>query len=81
MDTSCLFLFRSIIRDFPRIFANNTWFEECVNDLYETGITDSNLATIYEAKSKNQVIVKIPFELKELCYKVKCVVHWNVVFL
>ena len=36
------------------------WLEECMNDLYDCGVTDSNLALIYEANKNNKVSVVTP---------------------
>ena len=41
------------------------WLEESINDLFEAGIQDNSLATIYEANSKNKVAVKTPFGITE----------------
>ena len=53
-----------IIVDYKQCF-DGLWLEESMNDLFEAGIQDSSLATIYEANSKNQVAVKTPFGITE----------------
>ena len=49
-----------IIVDYKQCF-DGLWLEESMNDLFEAGIQDSSLATIYEANSTNKVAVKTPF--------------------
>ena len=39
------------------------WLKECINDLYNAGVTDDSLALIFEANKKNQVAVKTPVGL------------------
>ena len=36
------------------------WLQDCLNDLYDAGVNNRNLAIIYEANSKNKVAVKTP---------------------
>ena len=48
------------ILDYRQCF-DGMWLDECINDLYEAGITDDSLALIYEANKNNQVAVKTPF--------------------
>ena len=36
------------------------WLQDCLNDLYDSGVRNRNLAMIYEANRKNQVSVKTP---------------------
>ena len=36
------------------------WLKECINDLYNTGVTDDNLNLIFEANRVNQVAVNSP---------------------
>ena len=50
------------ILDYRQCF-DGMWLDECINDLYEAGITDDSLALIYEANKNNQVAVKTPFGL------------------
>ena len=47
------------ISDFRQCF-DSLWLEECLNDLYEAGIDDDNLALIYEANKNVNVAVKTP---------------------
>ena len=47
------------ILDYRQCF-DSMWLEECVNDLYESGVTGPNLAVIYEANKTNKVAVKTP---------------------
>ena len=49
-----------IIVDYKQCF-DGLWLEESINDLFEAGIQDRSLATIYEANSNNEVAVKTPF--------------------
>ena len=41
------------------------WLEECLNDLYEAGVTDDKLAMIYESNKMNQVAIKTPVGLTD----------------
>ena len=50
--------------DYRQCF-DTLWLEECINDLYDTGVVDDNLALIYEANKNNKVAVKTPFGLTE----------------
>ena len=45
--------------DFKQCF-DTLWLEECMNDLFEAGIDDDNLAMIYEASRKINVSVSTP---------------------
>ena len=36
------------------------WLEECINDLYESGLSNPNLALIFEANKVNNVAVMTP---------------------
>ena len=36
------------------------WLEECINNLYEAGVTDDKLALIYEGNKTNKVAIKTP---------------------
>ena len=53
-----------VIVDYKQCF-DSLWLEECINDLFEAGITDDKLALIYNLNSVNQVTVKTPFGLTE----------------
>ena len=37
--------------------------KECINDLYESGVTDNNLNMIFNAKRLNKVAVNTPAEI------------------
>ena len=39
---------------------DSLWLEECINQLYETGIQNDKLALIYEGNSENQVAILTP---------------------
>ena len=39
------------------------WLDECINDLFDAGVKDDELALIYEANKVNKVAVKTPFGL------------------
>ena len=45
--------------DYRQCF-DSMWLKECINDLYNAGVTDDALALIYEANKKNQVAVNTP---------------------
>ena len=47
------------ILDYRQCF-DSMWLEEVVNDLYESGVENSNLAVIYEANKINKVAVSTP---------------------
>ena len=47
------------ILDYRQCF-DSMWLEEVINDLYEAGIKNNNLAIIYEANKVNQVSVQTP---------------------
>ena len=49
-----------LIVDYKQCF-DSLWLEECMNDLFEAGITDDKLSLIYKMNSNNQVAVKTPF--------------------
>ena len=53
-----------VILDYKQCF-NGMWLEDCLNDLYEAGVQNQNLALIYEANSKNKVAVRIPGGVSE----------------
>jgi hypothetical protein len=52
------------ILDYRQCF-DAMWLEECINDLYESGVQNSNLGLIYEANKTNQVAVMTPNGLTE----------------
>ena len=41
------------------------WLEDCLNDLYEAGVKNPNLALIHAANTKNKVAVKTPNGITE----------------
>ena len=47
------------ILDYRQCF-DSMWLEECINDLYESGLTNPNLALIYQANKENEVSVMTP---------------------
>ena len=65
------------ILDYRQCF-DGMWLDECINDLYEAGITDDSLALIYEANKNNQVAVKTPFGLTDRKYVNKIVLQGEV---
>jgi hypothetical protein len=50
--------------DYHQCF-DSMWLEECVNDLYDSGVKNPNLALIYEANKTNKVSVMTPAGLRE----------------
>ena len=46
-----------VILDYKQCF-DGMWLQDCLNDLYDAGVQNPNLALIYEANSKNKVAVK-----------------------
>ena len=52
------------ILDYRQCF-DSMWLEESMNDLWEAGIQDNNLALIYKMNDEVQVAVKTPFGLTE----------------
>ena len=48
-----------IILDY-RVCFDSLWIEEVINDLFETGVDNRNLALIYEANKVNEVSVITP---------------------
>ena len=54
--TKCIDL---TILDYRQCF-DSMWLEECLNDLYESGVDNPNLAVIFEANKVNQVAVMTP---------------------
>ena len=53
-----------VILDYKQCF-DGMWLEDCLNDLYEAGVQNPNLALIYEANRKNKVAVKTPSGISE----------------
>ena len=53
-----------LIYDYRQCF-DTLWLDECINDLYNAGIDDNNLALIYEANKDNKVSVKTPFGITD----------------
>ena len=53
-----------LIYDYRQCFYT-LWIDECINDLFDAGVTDDKLALIYEANKVNKVAVKTPFGLSE----------------
>ena len=51
-----------LIYDYRQCF-DSLWLDECINDLFDAGIKDDELALIYEANRVNKVAVKTPFGL------------------
>ena len=47
------------ILDYRQCF-DSMWLEECINDLYDSGVQNPNLALIYEANKTNKVSVMTP---------------------
>ena len=52
------------ILDYRQCF-DSMWMEDCVNDLYDYGVNNPNLALIYEANKRNKVSVMTPNGLTE----------------
>ena len=53
-----------VILDYKQCF-DGMWLEDCLNDLYEAGVQNPNLALIYEANRKNKVAIKTPSGVTE----------------
>jgi hypothetical protein len=53
-----------VILDYKQCF-DGMWLEDCLNDLYDAGVQNPNLALIYGANRKNKVAVKTPSCLTE----------------
>ena len=53
-----------LIYDYRKCF-DALWLNECVNDLYDAGIEEDNLALIYEANKVHKVAMKTPYGLTE----------------
>ena len=51
-----------LIYDYRQCF-DALWLDECINDLFDAGVKDDELALIYEANKVNKVAVKTPFGL------------------
>ena len=52
------------ILDYKKCF-DSMWMEECVNDLWEAGVQDDQLALIYKINEKVNVAVNTPFGITE----------------
>ena len=52
------------ILDYKQCF-DSMWLEDTINDLYEAGVTDDNLALIYKSNENNRVAVKTPCGMTE----------------
>jgi hypothetical protein len=52
------------ILDYKQCF-DSLWIEECMNDLWEAGITDDKLGLIYKMNETTNVAVKTPFGFTE----------------
>ena len=52
------------ILDYRQCF-DSMWLEECINDMYDYGVKNTNLALIYEANKVNKVAVMTPNGLTE----------------
>ena len=48
-----------MVMDYKQMF-DSEWLAECLNDVYETGVTDDKFALIYEANRENFVSVQTP---------------------
>ena len=48
-----------LIKDYRQCF-DSMWLKECINDLYDSGVTDNNLNMIFEANRLNKVAVNTP---------------------
>ena len=57
------------VLDFKQCFYS-LWLKECMNDLFEAGRDDDNLALIYKANRSINVVIKTPNMLRRLCFKV-----------
>jgi hypothetical protein len=65
------------ILDYKQCF-DSMWLEDTVNDLYEAGITDDNLALIYKSNENNQVAVKTPNGMTERMEMKKLVLQGEI---
>ena len=52
------------ILDYRQCF-DSMWLEDCINDMYDCGVKNRNLAVIYEANKVNKVAVMTPNGLTE----------------
>ena len=53
-----------VILDYKQCF-DGMWLEDSLNDLYDSGVKNRNLAIIYEANSSNKVAVRTPYDTTE----------------
>ena len=53
-----------VITDYKQCF-DGMWLEDCLNDLYEAGVQNPNLALIHATNTKNKVAVKAPNGISE----------------
>ena len=53
-----------VILDYKQCF-DGMWLQDSLNDLYDAGVKDRNLAIIYEANSKNKVAVRTPNDITD----------------
>ena len=53
-----------VILDYKQCF-DGMWLQDSLNDLYDAGVKDRNLAIIYEANRKNKVAVKTPNDITD----------------
>ena len=66
-----------VILDYKQCF-DGMWIQDSLNDLYEAGVNNQNLALIYEANSKNRVAVKTPDDITERVMIEKIVMQGEV---
>ena len=52
------------ILDYKQCF-DSMWLQETINDLWEAGLDDNNLALLYKMNEEVQVAIKTPFGLTE----------------
>ena len=62
------------IMDYSQCFDSLS-LEECLNDLYEAGVTNDNLSLKYKINEKNQVSIKTPFGVTDVVNVVKVVMQ------
>ena len=48
-----------MVMDYKQMF-DSEWLAECMNDVYEAGVTDDKFALVYEANRENFVAVQTP---------------------
>ena len=53
-----------VILDYKQCF-DGMWLQDTLNDLYDAGVKNRNLALIFEANSKNKVAVKTPNDVTD----------------